>query len=732
MKKFLLGSLIAIFILIHCEPSYAQKSFTNETNDVISNDSLMKKYDFPQIDIIGRKPSLLQKIPGSANVISFTSLINTQPASGNEVFKKVSGINVVDEEGAGLRANIGIRGLDPDRSRTILMMEDGIPIALAPYGEPEMYYTPSVDRMQYIEILKGSGSILFGPQTIGGVINYITADPPIESRTSIRLKGGENGFFTGSAAYGTTIDNVGLQVGYLHRRANKLGLLNFTTNDFTAKIRFNSGENSRIGLKFAVYDEISNSTYVGLTQPMYDRGEYYTEIAPYDKLDIKRYSASLTHDYFISDKSYLRTTFFAYTTTRNWLRQDFSRAPASNMTGVVFGDTSISGGAIFMRNTTGNRDRQFEVAGVEPRFFYSFTTGNIKNEFEGGIRFLYEKAYEQRINGTKANALSGTLAEDETRTGYALSLFLQDRILLNESITVTPGVRVESFKYERDIFRISSRDTSLIANDDVLSVVPGIGINYNAGEVVTLFGGVHRGFAPPRIKDAISNSGTSLQLEAELSWNYEIGTRLNFNNIFLVELTGYMLDFSNQVIPVSESSGGAGTGLVNGGRTNHKGMEAGFTFDLGKLLKSEYGLQLGTSATYSQSEYNADRFVTRDNVTTNINGNKLPYAPEYSLSALIDILTPVGFGIQFSGTYVTEQFTDELNTVQAAANGETGLMPSYFVLDATGRYMLNSLNSTIYVSVKNLLDERYIASRRPQGIKVGLPRLITAGFEITL
>lgn len=727
--------IIFIFLLIGTIQVTAQTMPTFEEKQPAANfenDTLIKKYDFPQIDIIGRKPSLLSRIPGSADIISSTILATTQPHSGNEVFRKVTGLHVVEEEGGGLRTNVGIRGLDPDRSRTILMLEDGIPIALAPYGEPEMYYTPSIDRMKQVEVLKGSGSILFGPQTIGGVINYITADPPIESKTSVRIKGGEHGFFTGNLNYGTTIDNVGIQVGYLHRRADRMGILNFNTDDLTAKIRFNAGEKSRVGLKFAVYNEISNSTYIGLTQSMYDRGEYYTEIAPNDRLDIKRISASLTHDYFLSDKAYVRTTVFGYTTTRNWLRQDFSRTIPSNMTGVVFGDTSLAGGAIYMRNSTGNRNRQFEVAGVEPRIFYSFDMNGIKNEFEGGLRFLYEKAYEQRINGTKGDAISGSLTEDETRTGYAFSLFLQDRIKVIDALNITPGIRLESFQFERDIFRLSSRDTSLNTTDGIFSVVPGIGLTYNFDNTVTFFGGVHRGFAPPRIKDAISNNGTSLQLESELSWNYEIGSRINFDNILFIELTGYMLDFSNQVIPVSESSGGAGTGLVNGGRTNHTGVEAGFKFDIGRLLKSDYGLALGTSLTLGRSEYNADRFVTRNNITTNINGNSLPYAPGLFFSGSIDIFVPFGFGIQFSGTYAGEQFTDELNTIQPEANGETGKMSSYFVLDATGRYLISEINAAIYLSVKNILDERYIASRRPQGIKVGLPRLITAGFEVTL
>jgi Fe(3+) dicitrate transport protein len=734
-KMIIRGSLLAFLVvsLSFSQPN-SEQEYQQADNTTITaiNDTTIKMYDFPQIDVIGRKPSLLMRIPGSADIIATTSLKHAQPLAGNEMFRQVTGVHVVDEEGIGLRANIGIRGLDPDRSRTVLMMEDGVPIALAPYGEPEMYYTPAIDRMKSVEILKGSGSILFGPQTIGGVINYITADPPLVSTAGISLRGGTGGFASGQLSYGTTFDNVGVQVALLHKRADKLGITRFTVNDLTAKVRFNLTDNSRLGFKLSAYDEVSNSTYIGITQTMYDRGEYYTEVAPNDELDIRRYSASFTYDYFISDNSYIRTTAFGYTTTRNWLRQNFSRTPSSGLTGIVFGDTTVTNGAVFMRNSTGNRNRQFEVAGIEPRFYTSYNLGSLKNELEGGFRFLYERAFEQRIDGRTAEARSGDLREDEIRTGYASSLFVQNRLFINQNLTLTPGVRLENFSFSRDIFRINFKDTSLTANDALFTVVPGLGINYNFNDEYSIFAGVHRGFAPPRVKDAISNGGEALQLDAELSWNYEIGLRASLLSYLAVELTGYMLNFSNQVIPVSESSGGAGTGLINGGSTLHQGIEAGIKLDFGRLLGSTYGIMLSTSTTFGNSEYNEDRFITVNSERVNIKGNKLPYSPEQFISASLDFSTPFGFGLQLSGTFIGEQFTDELNTTEASASGETGLMPSYNVVDITGRYEIESINSTVFLSVKNLADERYIASRRPQGIKVGLPRIITAGLEVTL
>lgn len=732
--KNLLTVLLLFFININfiLADSPKNKQDDEKKSSSAQPDTLIKTYDFPQIDVIGRTPAIINRIPGSATLISPSLMTNTHPLTGNEVLRKVTGVHVVDEEGIGLRTNIGIRGLDPDRSRTVLMLEDGVPIALAPYGEPEMYYTPAIDRMKSVEILKGSGSILFGPQTIGGVINYITDDPPAEQRTNLNISGGSEGYFLGEASYGTTLDNIGVNFNLLHKQADKIGVTHFDVNDITAKVKFQLSEKSRAGIKIGVYDEISNSTYIGITQTMYDKGDYFTVIAPNDKLDIRRYSASVTHDYFFSENAYLRTTFFGYTTSRNWLRQDFSRNSVTNGTGAVFGDTTVANGAVYMRNSTANRNRQFEVAGIEPRIYLNYSVVNLKSELEGGFRFLYERAFEQRIDGSNADALSGALREDEIRTGYASSIFAQNRFYLTEDFTVIPGIRLENFDYERNIFRINFRDTSLINNNNVFSVVPGIGFNYNFNNMYSVFAGVHRGFAPPRIKDAITNGGNALQLEAELSWNYEAGVRANLSSMLFLEITGYMLDFSNQIIPVSESSGGSGTGLVNGGETLHMGLETGIRFAIDQLINTAYKISLGTNLTISKSNYDADRFIPVNGERINIKANKLPYAPEMYLSGMLDINSPFGLGVLFSGTYIGEQFTDELNTTVPSADGQTGQMPSYFVFDVTGRYFFTGLNSSLYVSVKNLLDERYIASRRPQGIKVGIPRFITAGIEVTL
>ncbi len=690
----------------------------------------MKTGEMPQIEVLG-VPERLLRLPGSASIVGHQTIRQTAPVSGNEVFRKVTGLNIVDEEGLGMRANIGIRGLDPDRSRTVLVMEDGVPVALSPYGEPELYYTPSIDRMSGIEVLKGSGSILFGPQTIGGVINYLTANPPPVPTTEAVVRGGQDGFFVGRFSHGSTLGNSGYNVTYLRKSGNGVGVLDYGIHDLNAKFKQVLSPKSVLGIKLGIYDEVSNSTYVGITQGMYDSGLYdFTHPAPDDQLSVRRYSLSATHDHFFTPDFRLKTTVFGYTTTRDWSRQDFRTSPRPQ-------DTYIRTlGDLYFFDRTGNRNRSFEVMGVEPRFSSTFRIADIRNELDFGFRYVFERAYEKRIDGTVARPTSGTLREDEVRTGSAYSAFVQDRVYVTDDLTVTPGVRLEHFIYERDIYRRANAEVSVVKSDQVTSVIPGVGVSYQLGRNSSVFAGIHRGFSPPRVKDAISSTGVSAELDAEYSWNSELGFRGELIRGLSAELTGFHMDFSNQIIPVSESSGGSGVpgaGLVNGGRTRHTGLEAGFSAELGRLFDLGFTVDWDVAATFTQARFSSDRFVDDGGTSVNVNGHVLPYAPEIMLNSSVHAVLPFGFQAGFSAQYTGRQYGDVLNSTIPSADGQVGLLDAFMVMDASLNWNLPGMDAfTLTSSVKNLTDERYIVSRRPQGIRLGLPRFVSLGLEVSL
>ena len=147
-----------------------------------------------EVVVIGSRDDV-QKIAGSGGLIEEEQLDRMDYTDLNQILSSIPGVYFREEDGYGLRPNIGIRGATTDRSQKITMMEDGILIGPAPYSAPAAYYVPNVARHSSIEVLKGPASIKYGPHTVGGAINYVTKDLSEPEIAEIDLSGGSDGYY---------------------------------------------------------------------------------------------------------------------------------------------------------------------------------------------------------------------------------------------------------------------------------------------------------------------------------------------------------------------------------------------------------------------------------------------------------------------------------------------------------------------------------------------------------
>jgi len=705
--------------------------------------------EVPQIDVIGRQRGALQGVPGAASVITEEDLRQQAPLSANEALRVLPGVNIRDEEGIGLRPNIGIRGLSPDRGRTLLVLEDGVPIALAPYGEPELYFAPAIEGMERLELVKGSGSILFGPQTIGGVLNYVTAAPPKERTVDAEARIGTFGYGMARASIGDTHGDVGYRLSVMHQRFAGHRALNLQVTDVRGNLRLQISPRSYLGVKLNVYDEVSNATYLGLTTPQFQTDPSFN-FATNDVLPVQRFGASVTHNSAVNDNLLVQTTIYANRTTRNWTRQDFDRTfnESRDYDRIIDGQGrdilgqggyADDGSTLFFRNSTGSRNRAFNIMGAESRLTLNYRLADgVRGELKTGVRYHAERTSEQRLDGGTASSISGALRTDERRTGDAVSAFVHNRFTLFDRFRVSPGLRVESFWHGREILRdrVDGVATDLpvpITNrDHVLALIPGLGTSFDLTPDVALYAGAHRGFAPPRTKDAVTASGESLELDAEYSWNYELGARAQLDRGVRAEVTGYLLDFSNQIIAPTEASGivdpnALERGLVNAGQTRHMGVETSLVVDPATLLDWGFELPLMVNYTYTYA-------VFGDSWKEGIEGNRLPYAPEHMLAGQARFVHDSGLSLQGNVHWMSEQYHDIFNTRDAAIDGTNGVIDGRTLIDARVAFNFRNVvgqDLEVYVMGKNLTDERYIAARAPQGIQPGMFRQILGGVRGT-
>lgn len=673
-------------------------------------------------------PEVAERIPGSVDVIEREMLELSRVFTSSEALRKVSGVNVRDEEGFGLRPNIGIRGLNPTRSTKVLLLEDGIPLTYAPYGDNASYYHPPVDRFESVEVLKGSGQILYGPQTIGGIINYITRTPPEQTSGSLTLIGGNRDYFNGHANFGGTFGNTGIlfdvtrKQGEGARDQHRSGLSDFNFKSVTAL-----GSRQALTGRFNFYRERSQVSYSGLTEAEYAADPRANPFFN-DRFYGDRFGASATHAVVFNSNATLATTVYGSYFRRHWWRQSSNSAQRPNRLNVDPDCRSFAD----LNMTCGNegRLRAYNFFGVEPHLNVRHKLFGVRSETDFGVRAHYETQERLQKNGDLPTSRDGVLAEDNQRRNQAYSGFIQNRFLF-EKFSITPGVRVEHIEFQRTN-RLANAGRGVSGRTALTQVIPGLGVSYQPAAQLTIFAGVHRGFAPPRTEDIINNTtGGSIELDPELSWNYELGFRAVPHRGLRFEATLFRMNYENQIVPAS-LAGGVGSALTNGGSTLHQGAELTGRVDTGTLMRSRHNFYLRVAYTFlPTAKFTGARFSSIAGFTSvQITGNRLPYAPENLLNANLGYSHPIGIDAMLEGVYVGKQFGDDLNfRTSPRADGQLGPVPGYAVWNATFNYRVEQLRSTFFITTKNLFDRTYIVDRA-RGILPSSPRLVQAGLKL--
>jgi Fe(3+) dicitrate transport protein len=683
-------------------------------------------------------PEVLEQIPGSVEIIDGNLLEASRVFNTTEALRKAAGVNVRDEEGFGLRPNIGIRGLNPTRSTKVLLLEDGIPLTYAPYGDNSSYYHPPIDRFETVEVLKGSGQIVYGPQTVGGVVNYITRNPPAKPSGTLTLTGGNRDYFNGHASYGGTWGSTGLLFDYTRKQGEgardnqRAGL-----NDFNFKAVSTLGARHALTFKFNYYGEDSQVTYSGLREDEF-RADPRQNPFRNDHFYGDRFGASATHAFVFNNNAVLTTNLYGSFFKRHWWRQSSNSNERPNR----LGSDPDCRGMQDLDTTCGNqgRLRKYYFFGVEPRLHVAHRLFGVRSEAVLGFRAHFETQDRRQENGDLPTSRTGTLVEHNERRNQAYSGFVQNRFIFGDW-AVTPGVRIEHVEFQRTNRLVGARgETSLT------KAVPGLGVAYSPSARLTAFAGVHRGFAPPRTEDVINNTtGGVVELDPELSWNYELGLRSTPADGVHLEATFFRMDYENQIIAAS-LAGGIGAALTNAGETRHQGFEFTGRIDTGAIRKSRHNFYARTAYTFLPvAEFAGARFsqiTIAGEPAQSITGNRLPYAPEHLLNATFGYSHPRGFDGLVEAVHVGAQFSDDRNFrevpefvaggVRVPASlrfsGQLGRIPSYTIWNATANYTVERLRTTFFVTVKNLFDRLYIADRS-RGILPGQPRLVQSGLK---
>jgi Fe(3+) dicitrate transport protein len=712
--------------------------------------------DLGSVIVIGQDMSMLD-IPGSGGVIRESDLETARVFTVNEALRQIPGVFPRDEEGLGMRPNIGIRGLSPIRSTKVLLLEDGIPLGFAPYGDNASYYHPPISRFERIEVLKGASQIRFGPQTIGGVVNYITPDAPSDPMARLTLSGGNRGFLEVDALGGMPVAG-GRMLLHVNRKQSDGSRDNQDLEllDIFLKGEWDIGDSQKLTLRASRFQEDSQVTYSGLTRAEFAADPRQNPFRN-DDFRSRRWSIAATHGIELSDTLTLKTTAYYHYFDRDWWRQSSNSGQRPN-------DASdpACGGMANLETTCGNegRLRSYDTWGAETRLTWDHAGIGLRGSTEVGLRLHREEQHRRQWNGDTPTARTPGIGrnagvrEDNERFTWAYSGFIQSQFEFG-ALGIAPGVRIEHVEYTRVSNPIpvivGGIPTSVLTprtegSTDLTKVIPGLGLTWDLGERAVIYAGVHRGFAPPRVEDIITTAGGTLDLGPELSWNYELGVRGYLSDGLQADLTLFQMDFSNQIVPASVA-GGVGATLTSAGETKHRGAELAARFSSREAgLTETHDFFARTALTWVETaRYVGTRIATApcfDGATTgtpvavrggtlpcgvasSITGNRLPYSPKWLASVAVG--ATVGWvTAQVEWQHQSAMYADDVNLIPVTPDGQRGRIGGWSVVNLSVSVSPPDSPWTVFVTAKNLFDKLYVADRA-RGILPGTPFLIQGG-----
>lgn len=664
--------------------------------------------------------SVVQNHPGARTVIRREAMVEQGALNVRDVLRGVPGVQVQDSNGTGgsdIALNVGVRGLTSRLSPRSTVLIDGIPAAFAPYGQPQLSMAPiSSGNLDSIDVVRGAGSVRYGPQNVGGVINFVTRAIPEKATgelgTTIQTSRHGGWKHIESAFLGGTADNgLGAALLYSGVKGNGYRSSNNSNDidDVLFKTHWALTDRDELSLNFHYYDGKADMPG-GLTQAQFDKNPYQSD-RDHDNFTGRRKDVSLKYLRQIDDVTQFEVQTY-YT-------------------------DSFRGSSIAARDqqTLSSYPRSYHTFAVEPRLSRVFVTGPATQEVSVGYRYLKEAMHEQATRlalidnvPTVTPESDGHVYQDRTGGTEASAYYIDNKIDVG-NWTITPGVRFEHINTDwndRPVMGLGNKPVvaksrSVTSNEPL----PALSVMYHLSDAWKLFANYETSFGSLQyfqLGQGGQGDQTANGLQAEKAKTYEIGTRYDNGN-WGGELTAFYIDFDDELQYISND-----VGWTNLGATKHQGIEASMHYDLAGLDPRLQGLSANAGFTYTRATY--------EGAIPGFEGRDLPfYSRQIANAGLryqVDRWTwnvdayaqskqrAPGTGMTSKGAFTGDYITEP------TADGQYGDIPGYVTWSARGGYDFGAQLSNLKLAagVKNIFDKQFFtrSSDNNSGIYLGEPR----------
>ncbi len=647
-----------------------------------------------------------------SEVIELSNLVgNLATNNARQVYKGIAGLNIWENDGAGLQLSIGARGLDPNRTSNFNTRQNGYDISADALGYPESYYTPPTQALQRIEIVRGAASLQYGPQ-FGGLLNFVfkkgNKEKPFEFVTENTI--GSFGLFStfNSIGGGNKKTNY---YGFFQRKQGNGWRPNsdFHQNTAYASIEHEFSPKLKVGLQYTYMDYLAQQAG-GLQDFEFEQDARQSKRAR-NWFQVNWNLAALTLDYRLSEKTKINSRTFYLNARREALGEL---------------------GAINRPDPLRERDLirgEYENFGNETRLIHRYQLGNQFSTFLVGGR--YYQGFSQSQQG---DASDGSDADfrflnpgDLERSEYEFpsrnaSLFVENLFNIKGGWSITPGARFEYIRTASDGFfkeRVFSGGQLIFeqkfedAKENSRSfALLGLGVGYKISDDVEAYGNFSQNYRSINFTDlAVVNPNLVVDslLKDEKGYNADLGIRGQaLKGAVQFDASVFLLRYQNRIgvgeiiVPDPAVVEKAVAFRTNIGDARIVGLEAYIEADVLKLMDKDsekFGISLFTNFSALKGEYLSGQsaFV----------GNDVELIPPFSFKSGVNLKWQ-NLKLSYQYAYTQQHFSDATNA-EFVVDATRGLIPSYSIQDLSVSYTYRRYK--LQSGINNLTDARYFTRR---------------------
>jgi Fe(3+) dicitrate transport protein len=639
--------------------------------------------------------------------------INANLAMNNsrQIFGRVPGISVWENDGSGIQLGVASRGLSPNRSWEFNVRMNGYDITPDPMGYPEAYYTPPMEVVDRIEIIRGASSLQYGPQ-FGGLMNFVLRKPDISTQFTFESQNtvGSNGLLSTFNYVGGTVGRLSYTAYYQKRKGNSWrdnGY--FNTNHAHFELNYAVSKKFKIGTEIT-YMTTKSQQPGGLTDVQFNQNARQSN-RNRNWFSTPWFIPSFTAEYVFNEKTKL-----------SW--KAFSTIAERNSVGFVK--------AITQTDDLGKRqvDRDYYTTfGSELRLLHNYELFGLKNTLATGLRYFDGNIDRKQLGvgdaGTEMNfnLSSGAYPRDFDFSNINTAAFAENIFRINNKFLITGGVRLENISstIEGQFNVVNGQPNSISPNTRKRSfLLFGAGSEYHLTSTTEFYTNISQAYRPVLISDLTPPATTDVidqNLQDARGYNFDLGYRGQISNFFNFDIDYFHLNYNNRIGTITQLDDNSKPFQfrTNLGQSVSKGFEAYLEFDpVTAIFKtSTLGyLSLFASLAHINATYKNLKTTTLNNnqlVETNLAGKRVENAPR-NINRFGATYNLKNLSVTWQLSSIGESFADASNTTTPNAAATSGLIPSYQVQDISGSFKFLK-NYNLKAGINNLTDQRYFTRR---------------------